>query len=182
MSPEVIIIFGIAAIIRLLSLFVSIRNEKNLKQSGAIEFGRINTTALIISGTIFYVACFIEGYEKKVQFDFITVVGILLCTFSVFILFLIIQQLGRFWTFKLILARDHYLNESFLFRHFKHPNYFLNVIPELLSLVLICKAWLTFMILFPVHMIFLTTRIIQENKVMARVSKPVTQQELKETI
>src|SRR5437870_13907816 len=36
--------------------------------------------------------------------------------------------------FKLLIASDHTLNQSGLFRWVRHPNYFLNILPELVGL------------------------------------------------
>ena len=53
-----------------------------------------------------------------------------------------------------------------IFKYFRHPNYFLNIIPELVSISLICQAWITLAIGLPVYLIPLTIRIVQEEKVM----------------
>jgi isoprenylcysteine carboxyl methyltransferase (ICMT) family protein YpbQ len=96
----------------------------------------------------------------------ITLIGLLIYAFSMLILFTVIYQLKSFWTVKLIIAKNHELNESFIFKYFKHPNYFLNIIPELLAINLICKSWITLSIMLPIYLILLTVRIKQENLVM----------------
>lgn len=168
MSEKVLILFFIAVIVRVTSLFISLKNERNLKLSGAIEYGRFNSKILMISHTFLYIFCFIEAYIQKTRFDVTTVIGFILLLFSIFILIAVIYQLKNLWTFKLYIAKEHYLNQSFIFRYFKHPNYFFNVIPELLALILICKAWLALIFLFPLHLIFLRVRINQENLAMQR--------------
>lgn len=69
--------------------------------------------------TLFYFCALFEGIYKKVQFD----------------------NIGQ--TVKLIFADKHILNTNWLFKHVKHPNYFLNVIPELIGVTLVFHAWYT---------------------------------------
>lgn len=166
MSLKIILIFLIAVSIRLISLIISKQNEKKLKLIGAVEYGKLNTSLIMISHSFFFLFAFIEGFLKKTQFDIITELGALIYLFSGIILCIVILQLGRFWTFKLIIASNHILNKSFIFRYFRHPNYFLNVIPELIAIILICKAWFVFMILFPIHLALIIRRIIEEETVM----------------
>ena len=166
MSIKILIIFGIAAFLRLFALFISNKNERQLKLAGATEYGEYNTTALVIVHTLFYFFCFVEAYIRETQFDTITIFGLALYAFSMIILYTVIYQLRDIWTIKLIIAKDHMLNNSFIFKYFRHPNYFLNVIPELLAMGLIFKPWITLIVLFPIYMIFLSKRIIQENLVM----------------
>jgi isoprenylcysteine carboxyl methyltransferase (ICMT) family protein YpbQ len=42
---------------------------------------------------------------------------------------LVWRALHRLWTVKLLIASDHVLNQSALFRWVRHPNYFLNIRP-----------------------------------------------------
>lgn len=166
MEIKIILTFFAAVVIRLLSLLISNKNEKNLKLFGAVEYGKFNSIILMISHTLLYFSAFIEGIIRKTQFDTITQAGIIIYIFATIILCIVMYQLGNLWTFKLIIADDHCLNKSFIFRYFRHPNYFLNVIPELIAIILICKAWFAWIILFPVHLIFLTRRILQEEGIM----------------
>ena len=166
MKPIILFLFFTALLIRLISLFISIKNENSLKISGAFEYGKFNSTLLMISHASIYSFCFVEAYIKQPEFDLISLIGTILLLFSIFMLFIVISKLKHFWTFKLYIAKDHILNKSFLFKYFRHPNYFFNVIPELLGIILICKAWAALIILFPLHMFFLGIRIHQENIAM----------------
>jgi isoprenylcysteine carboxyl methyltransferase (ICMT) family protein YpbQ len=65
-------------------------------------------------------------------------------------------------------ARGHRLNQSALFRWVRHPNYFLNIVPELLAVAFVAGAWVTLAALFPVYLLVLTVRIVQEERVMRR--------------
>jgi len=89
-----------------------------------------------------------------------------LFTFSMLMLLLVIRELGSLWTIKLIIAKDHPVNKSILFRFIKHPNYFLNVLPELVAIGLICQAWTVLMVGLPLYLIPLGIRIYQEERIM----------------
>ncbi|OGI02661.1 MAG: hypothetical protein A2104_08700 [Candidatus Melainabacteria bacterium GWF2_32_7] len=166
MEIKIVLTFCIAVLIRLISFLISNKNERNLKLFGAVEYGKSHSIILMFSHTIFYFSAFVEGLIRKTSFDTITQLGIIVYIISTLFLCIVIYQLGNFWTFKLIIAKDHCLNKGFIFKYFRHPNYFLNVIPELIAIILICEAWITLTILFPIHLIFLIRRIIQEERIM----------------
>jgi isoprenylcysteine carboxyl methyltransferase (ICMT) family protein YpbQ len=95
-----------------------------------------------------------------------TAVGLLLYILSVLAFLLVWRELHRFWTVKLIIASDHVLNQSAIFRWVRHPNYYLNIIPELVGLALIMGAWMTLVIGLPLYLLVLRMRIVQEEQVM----------------
>ncbi|WP_245957173.1 isoprenylcysteine carboxylmethyltransferase family protein [Bergeyella cardium] len=81
-------------------------------------------------------------------------------------LFYVIYQLGSVWTLKIYILKNHKIKTSFLFRYVKHPNYYLNIIPELIGIALLCRANISFGILFPIYLIILGIRIYQEERAM----------------
>ena len=166
MSTAIVIAFIIFFGLRLWTLAISIKNEKRLKQAGGQEHGQLNSLMLAILHIVFYVSAFVEGYINQVQFDWITILGLLIYGLSMAALFHVIQQLSSLWTVKLIIAKEHRLHKGFLFKYVRHPNYFLNIIPELIGLVLVMKSYLVLAILFPIYLVPLTVRIIQEERLM----------------
>ncbi len=52
-------------------------------------------------------------------------------------LFMVIKTLGGIWTLKLFILPNHPIIKSGLYKITKHPNYFLNIIPELIGVLLI---------------------------------------------
>lgn len=166
MNFFIISVFAIGFIIRISVVSISTKHEKMLKNNGALEYGKINSIILGILHFLFYIAAFSEGLINKTKFDNITIVGIVIYAFSLFMLFVVINQLNNLWTTKIMLAKEHKLNQNLLFKTFRHPNYFLNLIPELISLTLILKSYRVFIWMFPLYLISLITRIIQEEKVM----------------
>jgi isoprenylcysteine carboxyl methyltransferase (ICMT) family protein YpbQ len=50
----------------------------------------------------------------------------------------------------------------------RHPNYYLNVLPELVAIALIMKAWLVLLFLLPLYVTVLSRRIKIEENAMRR--------------
>lgn len=168
---SIVPLFAIALSVRLVSLFVSLRNERRLKSAGAVEYGKGNSMILTLSHIAFYALCLWEGVCDNRHVNGLSFFGVGLFCFSMLMLFLVIRQLGSVWTIKLIIANNHPVNKSILFRYVRHPNYFLNVIPELVSVAMICQAWMTLAIGLPLYLIPLGVRIYQEEMVMKQYVK-----------
>jgi isoprenylcysteine carboxyl methyltransferase (ICMT) family protein YpbQ len=160
--------FSLAVLMRLTSLLVSRRNERVLRLAGAEEFGVRNSAVLAGLHVLFYMGAMAEGIWRRAQPDALSFLGIGLCLFGMLMLAVVIYQLNGLWTVKLYLAPGHTLNQNWLFRTVRHPNYFLNVLPELLGLALALKAWWVLMTVMPVYLISLGVRIAEEERVMQR--------------
>lgn len=157
----------LAALFRLASLFVSIRHERQLKAAGSVEIGAANSTLMAVTHTAFYLAaiaeCFLKGGHS---FDAVALAGLALYLFGAAMLVVVIRTLGRFWTVKVILASDHALVTHPLFRWVRHPNYFLNILPELAGFALTLQAYYTLAIGLPLYLVPLVIRIRQEEAAM----------------
>ena len=167
-DQTIIILFSAATAIRMASLFISIANEKKLKQEGAVEYGKKNSQVLVVCHTLFYVSCLLEAILFKKRVNDISLFGVGVFIFSMIMLWIVIVSLKGMWTVKLIITPSQKIIKTFVFRYFRHPNYFLNIIPELVSIALICQAWRTLLIGLPIYCIPLGIRIAQEEKVMKR--------------
>lgn len=169
MSVSLYMLFIVIALFRIRVLLISKRNEQELLESGGKEYGKIVSKLLAILHTLFYFCALFEGIYKKVQFDSIGLIGTLIIVLSFFILIRVIQILGKYWTVKLIFADKHTLNTNWLFKHIKHPNYFLNIIPELIGVTLVFHAWYTLLILLMPYGVCLYLRIREENQLLANL-------------
>jgi isoprenylcysteine carboxyl methyltransferase (ICMT) family protein YpbQ len=166
MHPLLLTLFIGALLLRVGSVAVSRRHEKALKAQGAREYGRSTSHLLAAAHTLFYGGAFIEGLWRRTQPTPWTLVGMLLYGLAILALVLVWRELQGLWTVKLIIASDHHLNQSALFRWVRHPNYFLNIIPELVGLALIMGAWIVLVIGVPLYLLVLRKRIVQEEQVM----------------
>ncbi|MCL6590365.1 MAG: DUF1295 domain-containing protein [Firmicutes bacterium] len=160
------IIISVVFALRLGTLVFSIQNEKRLKQEGAVEYGQRNSAMMAILHTVFYLVALTYAIVNRSPFDTLAVFGFILYAFSFIMLLTVICQLRKIWTVKLIIAKDHPLNRNFLFKYIRHPNYFLNIIPELIALMLLSKAWAILGAIFPFYLVTVVLRIREEEKVM----------------
>jgi isoprenylcysteine carboxyl methyltransferase (ICMT) family protein YpbQ len=162
-----IVVFAVYAfVLRGISLAISFRNERRLRREGAVEYGRSGTVLLTGVGVVYAVSALVEGVLRRVQFEAITVWGIAIHALSMIALFYVIYQLREVWTVRVLIARDHRLVDTWLFRTVRHPNYFLNLIPEYVGLTLVFQAWITAVLLFPLLVVAIGIRIVQEERAM----------------
>jgi isoprenylcysteine carboxyl methyltransferase (ICMT) family protein YpbQ len=166
MSPIIVVFAVYAFVLRGISLAISLRNERRLRREGAVEFGRSGTVLLTGVGVVYAVSAVVEGALRGVQFGTLTVWGIAIHTLSMVALFYVIYQLREVWTVKVLIARDHRLVDTWLFRNVRHPNYFLNLIPEYVGLTLVFQAWVTGVVMFPLLLLAIGIRIVQEEGAM----------------
>jgi isoprenylcysteine carboxyl methyltransferase (ICMT) family protein YpbQ len=166
LHPLLYTFFAAAVFLRLVSLGVSRRNERSLQSAGAREFGAANSTVLALLHAGFYAAGLAEGLWRGAQLDGVAGCGMVLYALSMGMLVVVCRELKELWTVRLYVAPEHRLNRSWLFRTVRHPNYFLNVLPELIGLALVFHAWLTLAVVLPFYLASLTVRIAQEDRAM----------------
>src|SRR5262245_296593 len=184
MIPLLLTLFLLASVWRVGSLAVSLRHEKALKARGAREYGQGTSRLLALAHTVFYLGAVAEGLWRRTQPTPWTKGGILLYGLSVLALIVVWWELNGLWTVKLLIASGHTLNQRALFRWVRHPNYFLNILPELVGLALMMGAWLVLVLGLPLYLLVLRARIGQEEQVMrqhfpayATVSGPLRNQD-----
>lgn len=156
------LIFGI----RLISLSISIKNEKRLIAEGARQYGEKNSKLLSVAHVVYYFAALGESYVRGAQFDAVSAAGTALLVFALGMLFYVIHALGSVWTVKLYIHPQHKMNRNWLFRYVRHPNYFLNILPELIGVGLLCHAWGVMAVGLPIYAAILAVRIRHENEAM----------------
>jgi len=184
MNPLLLTLYILASVWRVGSLAVSMRHEKALKARGAREYGQGTSRLLALAHTVFYLGTFAEGLWRRTQPTPWTMGGVLLYGLSALALLVVWWELNGLWTVKLLIASDHTLNQSALFRWVRHPNYFLNIFPELVGLALMMGAWWVLVLGLPLYLLVLRARIVQEEQVMrqhfpayATVSGPLRSQD-----
>lgn len=165
--PDFMIAFiALAAVLRFAALAVSIRNEKRMKAAGAREYCAGTSTLLALVHIAYYLAAIAEGIWRDAPVSVITWTGVAIYGLAMIALVWVMAVLGRFWTVKVIVASDHHLVTNRFFQLIKHPNYFLNIIPELIGFALALQAFGTLIVGLPVYLVVLTLRIRQEERVM----------------
>lgn len=167
-----LIVYAAVFLFRLVFLRISNRNEEAILAHGGAEYGVKNSAIMKYLHILFYLTCLAELFFRRPAFDWISLTGAVLLAFSMFMLYLVAKLLGSVWTIKLMLVKDHKFVDHWLFRNVKHPNYFLNVVPEMVGLALLCHAYLSLAILFPLYCITLYVRIKEEEQLLKEVIIP----------
>jgi isoprenylcysteine carboxyl methyltransferase (ICMT) family protein YpbQ len=174
MAPALYAFFIIALGLRVGSLLLSRHNEEQLRARGAVEYGAETSRLLAILHAAVYLGCAAEGVTRGAQLDFIAQVGIGVYAFSLLALGLVLWSLGRVWTVRLLFLPDHPLDRGWLFRLIRHPNYFLNILPELIALIVIFDAWATLAVVFPAYVVTLAIRILEEERALRSLPPAAT--------
>lgn len=165
--PQALFVFiAVAVAFRLTALAISIRNEKRMLQHGAIEHHATTSLILTIAHISFYIAAIAEGLWRASPVSAVSVIGLILYGLAMCALVWVIYTLGRFWTIKVIIADDHQLITNWIFDRMRHPNYYLNIIPELIGFALALQAFGVLFLGLPLYVAVLWLRIRQEEKVM----------------
>lgn len=151
---------------RLASLARSRANEASLRRAGAVEVGAQNSLALTLAHVAIYLGAIGEGLAKGFWLDGMAATGLALYGVGAVALALVIRDLGRVWTVKVFIAPDHVLVRTWLFRTFRHPNYILAILPELVGLCLALHAVVTLACALPVYGALLWVRIRLEEAAM----------------
>ena len=120
---------------------------------------------LAITHVLIYMSAAIEAFIRKDTFSLLNGIGLIILIIAYIMLFIVIKTLGRIWTLKLFILPNHPIIKSGLYKVTKHPNYFLNIIPELIGVLLLTHATYTTLLLVP-YAYFLIVRIRQEEKLM----------------
>lgn len=156
-----------AIIVRLASVVVSKRHEAALRAEGAREIGAGVSRLMAGAHGAFMLAGALEAYLVRPEPDAVSVAGLVLYLFGIAMLVVVMRLLGRFWTVKVMIAREHVLVTHPLFRTIRHPNYFLNILPELVGYALVLHAWWTLLVGLPLYLVVMVLRIRQEEAAMA---------------
>lgn len=162
----ILAVFVVIFVLRLVSLSISVRHEKQLQAIGAREVGAKTSKLLAATHVLYYFAALAESYWRGAQFDALSLVGAVIVAFALLMLFYVIRELGEIWTVKVYILPEHRLNRSWLFRHIRHPNYFLNIIPELIGVAIMCHAWMVLLLGLPIYGAILLRRIREEEAAM----------------
>ena len=131
-----------------------------------MEFGKKNTVFLTLIVSFCYIVAFIEGWIRETKITNFSVFSLCLYSISIVFLVIVIKTLGKIWTIKLIILPNQKIIKNSLYRTIRHPNYFFNLLPEVLAIILLYQAWIFLAFSYPLFVFSIIIRIIQEEKIM----------------
>src|SRR5699024_444785 len=169
MPVWITVILTLIIIQRLAELWIARRNEKNMKNRGALEFGQKHHKWFIVTHIAFFVAIILE---MKLPCHMATNINPFFMT-----LFLATQvlriwcitSLGMYWNTKIIILPDRTLVKKGPYKYIAHPNYII-VGVELCVIPLLFGTFVTALIFPLIHILLLTVRIPIENKALKSLS------------
>lgn len=147
-------------------LYIARKNERTLKQMGAIEVGEKHYYLFIVLHSAFFISLFIETFYKQTQFTphFVILLWGLFVASQCFRIWCI-QSLGMYWNTKIIVLPRSKRIKKGPYMLMDHPNYTV-VFIELCVIPLLVQAYAT-AIVFPIlHLLVLCIRIPAENKAL----------------
>lgn len=163
------LLFGVSlvSIQRLLELRLSKRNERLLRDRGAVERGREHYPFMVALHVLWLVFTLLEGSARKDRLRRLPLV-----------LFLAVQPL-RYWA--ILSLREHWNTRIFVvpgeklvsegpYKYLSHPNY-LVVATEILTLPLIFGARLTALVFSILNTILLFVRIKEEERALRELAE-----------
>ncbi|KAB2338260.1 hypothetical protein F7731_01460 [Cytobacillus depressus] len=163
--------FFIALVIfqRVAELCIAKKNERWMKNQGALEFGEGHYIFIVIVHSLFFVSYIIEvfHYDKIIS----PIWPILL---SLFLLtqagrFWALASLGRYWNTKIIVLPKAEIVKKGPYRFIKHPNYTI-VSAEFIIIPLLFQAYITAMLFTILNVIILAIRIPAEEKALKELT------------
>ncbi|WML45043.1 isoprenylcysteine carboxylmethyltransferase family protein [Neobacillus sp. PS3-40] len=160
-----LILFFIIIFQRLVELIIARKNEKWMKQQGAIEFGKKHYLYMVLIHSLFFCSFFTE----KVMFNR----GLSLLWPLLWILFFVTQgirvwiilSLGKYWNTKIIVLPNAKVIRRGPYRFIKHPNYAV-VTLELFIIPLLFNAYFTALLFTILNIVILSIRIPEEERAL----------------
>lgn len=153
---------------RLLELIYSKRNEKKLRQKGALEFGKDHYPYIVLMHVMFFISMitefFLSGRDGKlniINYLFL-VIFILLQSGRIWVL----TSLGGYWNTRILRIPGMQLVTSGPYKYLKHPNYVI-VACEIFVLPMIFNLYVTAAVFTILNFFMLRVRIRDENKALA---------------
>ncbi|WP_067725530.1 isoprenylcysteine carboxyl methyltransferase family protein [Oceanobacillus damuensis] len=159
------VLFIIIIFQRLIELVIARRNEKWMKERGAIEREADHYKWFIIIHVLFFIFILTETFWRDnstlplnytlLIFFILTQLGRVWC----------IASLGKFWNTKIIILPGEQLVSKGPYKYVKHPNYII-VGLELFIIPLLFGAIITAVIFPLLHILLLTVRIPAEERAL----------------
>ena len=152
---------------RIVELFLSKRNEKWLRENGAVEFGKEYYKYFILLHTLFFISLIAEFNIRYIDFNysFINYVGLIIFVTVQFFRISIFMSLGKYWNTRILVIPDSKPIKKGLYKYHRHPNYGI-VIIEIITIPLSFSLYYTLIIFSILNFLLLKVRITEENKAL----------------
>ncbi|WP_243296759.1 isoprenylcysteine carboxyl methyltransferase family protein [Bacillus litorisediminis] len=152
---------------RLIELLIANKNEKWMRNRGAIEFGSEHYGLMVAMHIAFLFSLLLEVHLFKQELQPLWPYLLALFIGLQAIRIWIIQSLGKYWNTKILVIPHAQLVKKGLYQWIRHPNYLI-VTFELFTIPFIFQAYLTLILFFVLNQIILSIRIPLEEQVLTQ--------------
>lgn len=127
---------------RVIELWIAKRNERELKQNGAIEFGIEHYPWMVLLHTGFFTVLIIEVVTLNRELSTLWMLWVTLFALAQIGRMWVIQTLGKHWNTKIIVLPNSEVVVRGPYKYVKHPNYVI-VATEIIVISLLFNAIIT---------------------------------------
>ncbi|UOY93418.1 hypothetical protein MUG87_04650 [Ectobacillus sp. JY-23] len=160
-----VVFFIFIVLQRVGELVIAKKNERHMKERGALEFGQAHYTYMVLMHVSFLLCTVTEviWLHKSPS----RLWPMLLCIFIITQILRIwaISSLGVYWNTKIIVLPGATVVKKGPYRFIRHPNY-LVVIVEILVIPLLFQAYITTFLFTALNIAMLRVRIKEEEKAL----------------
>ena len=167
----VLLVLGVVVVgsQRLLELRYSRRNERRLRERGAVERGSGHYPAMVVIHVLWLVCTVVEGVLRGPEIPAWWPVPLAAFLLVQPLRYWAILSLGEHWNVRVLVVPGAEPVRSGPYRLFSHPNYVV-VAVEIFTLPLIFGAWATAIVFSALDAAFLYVRIRAENRALREIS------------
>ena len=160
-----VLLMSLLLIQRVTELILCRRNRKRLFARGAVEYGKQHYPAMVGMHVLFYISLVLEyiffsrGWNPQWPFWLLLLIGAeALRTW-------VMSSLGPYWNTRIVMVPGSEMVKKGPYRFIRHPNYVVIVL-ELLSIPILCGAYLTATVFSVLNILILRVRIREEEKAL----------------
>jgi methyltransferase len=165
-----IVILSVVIVQRLLELTIASRNEKWMKEKGAIEFGKGHYPWMVLMHIAFFVSLIAEVLIFKRGLSPLWPLFLLVFLLAQAGRIWALASLGKYWNTKIIVLPGAEVVQKGPYRFIRHPNYLI-VALELLTLPLIFQAYYTAILFMSLNFMMMSVRIPAEEAALKKLTE-----------
>jgi methyltransferase len=160
------LLMSLLAIQRILELAICRRNRKRLYARGAIEYGKGHYPLMVALHVSFYVSLVLEYAFVSAGWDRRWPIWLALLLAAEVGRVWVMSSLGPYWNTRIVLVPGAEMVRKGPYRFIRHPNYVVIVV-ELLSVSMLCGAYMTAAVFTVLNLLMLRVRIREEERALA---------------
>lgn len=168
-----LVLFCFITLQRMVELFIAKRNERWMKQKGAIEFGEKHYKYMVSMHVLFFISFFVEKIGLNRLISPMWFLLLLVFIVAQIVRIWVIASLGEYWNTKILVLANSKVIKKGPYRYIKHPNYFV-VATELLVVPLLFSCYITAVLFTLLNALIISIRISEEERALQNLTEYIT--------